>query len=267
MSPENLKSCCIFVFLHPFSHQQSAAVPSLAVDLIKPVYYWNAFKFFETANAWCLSGNGEWAGMLSCIFLLFLDGKGFSFAVRWDEGDGNIYLCLVASRPCLSWWRRGQQLLEQVWGLPLQLFGDAPMLKTSLLPRRGVTLVPGWWALLKTGRLGCRESVCAFPPRTHTSEIYVLANCVSVFKWPSLAGRVNHCQPSRNRSAGAKALERGTAWLKCAWAWGVPEEQAAWAGWENWWESRKTALSFYVIDLEGKETNGLFWCLYVLNTS
>lgn len=174
MSPENLKSCCIFVFLHPFSHQQSAAVPSLAVDLIKPVYYWNAFKFFETANAWCLSGNGEWAGMLSCIFLLFLDGKGFSFAVRCDERDGNIYLCLVASKPCLSWWGRGQQLLEQVWGLPLQLFGDAPMLKARCCQWEG------WpWSLVdgRCWKQGGRDTEWASAPFPHVHTHLKLCSC------------------------------------------------------------------------------------------
>lgn len=177
----------------------------------------------------------------------------FSTVFRW----GGIFLCSELRR---SGWqylplpfsfqavfdlvRKGTTAAGAGMGANTAVIWGCTNAETSLLPGRGVTLVPGWWALLKTGRLGCRASVCAFPPRTHTSEIYVLADCVSVFKWPSLAGRVNHCQPLRNWSAGAKALGRGTAWLKCAWAWGVPEEQAAWDGWENWWESRKMAVSF-----------------------
>lgn len=122
---------------------------------------------WETVNVWCLSGNREWAGMLQAVEKWKSNGKRF-FPLQWGGGNGDTCLCLIALKPHLTWWGRGQQLLEQVCGLPLQLLEGAQMLKACYCQGE-VTLVV--WYLLVNGNFWTQEDWDAegvFTPFPHT---------------------------------------------------------------------------------------------------
>ena len=132
------------------------------------------FSAWETVNVWCLSGNEEWAGMLQAIEKWKSNRKRF-FPLQWGGGDGNICLCLTTSKPQLTWWWRGQQLLEQVCGLPLRLHGGVQIL-TACYCQGEVTLVV--WYLLVNGCFRKQEDwdaegVSAPFPHTHLKLMYL----------------------------------------------------------------------------------------------
>lgn len=77
--------------------------------------------------------------MLTCVFLLLLDGKRFSFAVR---RRGWQYLPLPRSfQAVFDLVRKGTVAAGAGMGATAAVVWGCTNAETSLLPRRGVTLV------------------------------------------------------------------------------------------------------------------------------